>query len=162
MVPHNQDPEESQPQPHQHSCCSLFGCGDEKGTGVLREDIKDSAFTNRAADRLLHLDEINQARFDDYLSARGRSRRRLLRASRFMGALAAIGPWFTKLVRTTETTATNPAAPDNNAAAQNKEDEGRVHIVESNDQAVRLGVYDTTLPPILKIDSGDTLSFPNT
>src|ERR1700730_7458784 len=71
IVPHDQDPEESQPQPHQHSCGNLFGCGDEKGTGVLREDIKDSAFTNRAADHLLHLDEINQAQFDDYLNARG-------------------------------------------------------------------------------------------
>jgi hypothetical protein len=129
---------------------------------VLREDIKDSAFTNRAADHLLHQDEINQAQFDDYLSARGRSRRRLVRASSFMGALAAIGPWFTKLVRAAETPETNPAAPGSNAAAQNKEDEGRVHVVESNDQTVRLGVYDTTLPPILKIDSGDTLSFPNT
>ena len=162
MAPHDQDPEESQPQPHQHSCGSLFGCGDEKGTGVLREDIKDSAFTNRAADRLLHLDEINQGQLDDYLSARGRSRRRLLRASRFMGALAAIGPWFTKLVRAADSPETNPDAPHSNAAAQNKEGEGRVHVVESNDQTVRLGVYDTTLPPILKIDSGDTLSFPNT
>ena len=160
MVPHDQDPEESQPQAHQHSCGSLFGCGDEKGTGVLREDIKDSAFTNRAADHLLHLDEINQAQFDDYLCARGRSRRRLLRASSFMGALAAIGPWFTKLVHATDSPETNAAA--RNAAAQNKEDEGRVHVVESNNQTVRLGVYDTTLSPILKIDSGDTLSFPNT
>ncbi len=159
-MPHNQDPEESQPQPHQHSCGSLFGCGDEKGTGVLREDIKDSAFTNRAADHLLHLDEINQTQVDDYLCARGRSRRRLLRASSFMGVLASIGPWFTKLVRATETPEANAAA--SNAAAQNKADEGRVHVVESNDQTVRLGVYDTTLPPVLKIDSGDTLSFPNT
>jgi acetamidase/formamidase len=153
IVAPDQDPE-SQPQPHHHSCGNLFGCGAEKGTGVLREDIKDSAFTNRAADHLLHLDEINQAQFDDYLNARGRSRRRLLRASSFMGALAAVGPWFTKLVRARETPQTN--------AEQNKEDEGRVHVVESNDQTVRLGVYDTTLPPILKIDSGDTLSFPNT
>lgn len=49
---HDQDPE-SQPQPHHHSCGNLFGCGDEKGAGVFREDIKDSAFTNRAADCLL-------------------------------------------------------------------------------------------------------------
>jgi hypothetical protein len=161
MMAHDQDPE-SQPQPHQHSCGNLFGCGDEKGTGVLREDIKDSTFTTRAADHLRHLDEINQAQFDDYLSARGRSRRRLLRGSSFMGALAAIGPWFTKLVRAADSPETNAAVPDGNAAAQNKEDEGRVHVVESNDQTVRLGVYDTTLPPILKIDSGDTLSFPNT
>ena len=40
--------------------------------------------------------------------------------------------------------------------------EGKVHVVESSDKTVHLGVYDTTLPPILTIDSGDTLSFPNT
>jgi acetamidase/formamidase len=37
-----------------------------------------------------------------------------------------------------------------------------VHTVESNKDTVRLGVFDTTLPPIIKIDSGDTVSFPNT
>ena len=36
---------------HTHDCGSLFGCGDEKGTGVIREDIKDSAFGKRTADR---------------------------------------------------------------------------------------------------------------
>jgi acetamidase/formamidase len=161
------DPDQSseiQPQPHHHSCGNLFGCGDEKGTGVLREDIKDSAFTNRAADRLLHMDEINHERFDGCLTARGRSRRRLLRASSFMGALAAIGPWFTKLAYATDSEESDAAAPGNSAVAQKKknDDEGHVHVVESNDQTVRLGVYDTTLPPILKIDSGDTISFPNT
>ena len=97
MAHDNEQARENQPQPHHHSCGNLFGCGDEKGTGVFREDIKDSAFTNRAADHLLHMDEINQAQFDGCLTARGRSRRKLLRASSFMGALAAIGPWFTKL-----------------------------------------------------------------
>jgi acetamidase/formamidase len=52
------------------------------------------------------------------------------------------------------------------AAAPNKDkkdkEEGRVHVVESNDKTVRLGVYDTTLDPILKVDSGDTISFPDT
>ncbi len=158
---HDQD-SESQPHPHHHSCGNLFGCGDEKGTGVLREDIKDSAFTNRAADRLLHTDEINQVQFDGCLTARGRSRRRLLRSSSFMGALAAIGPWFTKLAHAADSTETNASASDSSVVTQKKEDEGHVHVVESNDQTVRLGVYDTTLPPILKIDSGDTISFPNT
>jgi hypothetical protein len=35
------------------------------------------------------------------------------------------------------------------AAAPKKEEEGRVHVVESNDKTVRLGVFDTTLEPIL-------------
>jgi len=46
----------SQTPPHSHDCGNLFGGGDEKGTGVVREDIKDAAFGNRTADRLLHRD----------------------------------------------------------------------------------------------------------
>ena len=38
---------------HHHACSNLFGCGDEKGIGILREDIKERAFDNRASDRLL-------------------------------------------------------------------------------------------------------------
>ena len=150
---HQQD-QESQPQTHHHDCGNLFGCGEEKGTGVLREDIKDAAFTKRAADRLLHMDEMNQEQLDGYLTARGLSRRWLLRASSFMGALAAIGPWFTKLAHAAD-------GLDGDAAPK-KDDEGRVHVVESNDKTVHLGVYDTTLEPILKVDSGDTISYPNT
>ncbi len=48
------------------------------------------------------------------------------------------------------------------ASKNDRDDEGRVHVVESNDKTVRLGVYDTTLEPIVKIDSGDTISYPNT
>src|SRR5689334_20098012 len=84
---------------HHHACANLFGCGDEKGIGILREDIKEHAFNNRASDRLLRMDEIEQANLDDYLSVRGRGRRKFLQASSFMGALAAVGPWFTKLAR---------------------------------------------------------------
>jgi acetamidase/formamidase len=148
-------------QPHQHhACANLFGCGEEQGTGVLREDIKDAAFTRRAADRLLHMDEVNQEQLDGFLTARGRSRRRLLRASTFMGALAAVGPWFNTLAGATEALGVPDGAAS--AAQKKKEDEGHVHVVESNDQTVRLGIYDTNLPPILKVDSGDTISYPNT
>ena len=154
--------QESQPQPHHHACGNLFGCGEEQGTGVLREDIKDATFTKRAADRLLHMDEISQEQFDGYLSARGRSRRRLLRASSFMGALAGIGPWFSKLARAADARGGSTAIDTAAAQKQNKDEQGRVHVVESNDKTVRLGVYDTTLDPILKIDSGDTISYPNT
>jgi len=155
---HSQD-SEPQPQPHHHNCGHLFGCGEEKGTGVVREDIKDAAFTRRAADRLLHMDEMNRVQIDGYLCARGRSRRQLLRASSFMGALASIGPWFTKFARASDVLEGATAA---GPAAWKKDDSGRVHVVESNDKTVHLGVYDTTLEPILKIDSGDTISFPNT
>ena len=158
-MPHGLDhqEDESQSQPRHHACGNLFGCGEEQGTGVLCEDIKEAAFTKRAADRLLHMDEINQERIDGYLNARGHSRRRLLRASSFMGALAGIGPWFSKLARATDGVVSSAAAPE-----KDSDDQGRVHVVESNDKTVHLGVYDTTLDPILKVDSGDTISYPDT
>src|SRR5690242_6830649 len=87
------------PPARNHDCGGLFGCGDEKGTGVLREDIKAGAFDRRASDRLLHMDQVEQERLDGFLSARGRARRQFLRASSFMGALAAVGPWFSKLAQ---------------------------------------------------------------
>ena len=152
---------ESQPQPHHHSCGNLFGCGDEKGTGVFREDIKDSVFTNRTADHLLHMDEINQAQFDGCLTARGRSRRKLLRASSFMGALAAIGPWFTKFAYAADLAESSAAAAGESPLAQKKkEDEGHVHVVESNDQTVHMGVYDTTPLPSSRSTPATPSAFP--
>ena len=37
-----------------------------------------------------------------------------------------------------------------------------LHVVESTKETVQLGVFDATLPPILTIESGDRVSFPNT
>ena len=137
---------------HHHTCSNLFGCGDEKGIGILREDIKERAFDNRTSDRLLHMDEIDQANLDGYLSTRGRRRRKFLQASSFMGALAAVGPWFGKLARADEVGKPATAHPS----------EGRVHVVPSTKETVQLGVYDTNLAPILTIESGDSISFPDT
>jgi acetamidase/formamidase len=150
-VDHQHDDDENCAAGHHHDCGNLFGCGDEKGTGVIREDLKDAAFDKRSADRLLHMDEVDQERFDGFLSARGRERRDLLRTSSFMGALAAVGPWFAKLGHAAETTA---------GAA--KRGTLRTHVVESSNKTVQLGVFDATLPPILTIESGDAVSFPNT
>src|ERR1700757_5360156 len=80
-----------------HQCGHLFGCGETNGTGVFREDIAESAFNKKSADRLLHRDEVNQQTLDNYLTVRGRSRRSLLRASGLLGTLAGAGPWFTRL-----------------------------------------------------------------
>jgi len=154
-VTHQHDHQsEAEAPSHTHDCGNLFGCGDEKGTGVVREDIKDAAFGKRTADRLLHRDEIDQERLDGFLTARGRMRRQLLRASSFMGALAAIGPRFARLAHAAEGGRPTPAG----ASGGN----GRTHVVESTRETVRLGVFDTTLPPIVTIESGDLVSFPKT
>jgi acetamidase/formamidase len=137
-----------------HDCGGLFGCGDEKGTGVIRDDIKDGVFDRPAADRLLHMDELDQERFDGFLTARGRARRQLLRASSFMSVLAAVGPWFDKIARAADT--------GGGARSGGGSGGGRTHVIESNKETVQLGVFDETLPPIVTIESGDQVSFPNT
>jgi hypothetical protein len=139
--------------PHHHACANLFGCGDEKGTGIIREDIKDATFNNRASDALLHMDEVDQKTLDGYLSARGHWRRKFLRASSFMGALAAVEPWFARLARAQELGAAPKRASHRG---------GRLYTVPSTKETVRLGVFDTNLAPILTIDSGDVISFPET
>jgi len=152
---HDHD-DEAAPLHHHHDCGNLFGCGDEKGAGVLREDLKDAAFGKRSADRLLHMDEVDQGRLDAYLTARGRSRRELMRASGFMGVLAAIEPWFAKLAHAADA----PGATATTGSART--DSGRVHVVECNKESVHLGVFDANLAPVVTIDSGDTVSFPDT
>lgn len=142
---------------HHHDCGNLFGCGDEKGTGVFREDIKDAAVTRRVSDRLLHMDEMDQEQLDGYLTARGRSRRTLLRASTFMGALAAVGPWFSQLAH-----AVDMATIAGSKQGKKTADEGKVHVVESNEKTVHLGVFDANLSPVETIESGDLISYPNT
>ena len=37
-----------------------------------------------------------------------------------------------------------------------------MHVVESNNESVHLGVFDANLAPIITVDSGDTISFPDT
>jgi len=120
---------------HSHNCGDLFGCGEEKGTGVVREDLKDAAFTSRASDRLLHMDEVDQESFDGYLTERGKSRRSLLRASSFMSVLAAASPLFSKLGF-----AMQASDAKKTKSSGTKHDEGRVHTVESTNETVHLGV----------------------
>jgi acetamidase/formamidase len=159
---HDPDHHSAEVTPVHHFCGSLFGCGEENGTGVFREDIKDAAFTKRTADRLLHMDEFNQEQLDGFVTARGLSRRSLLRASSFMSLLAATGPWFTRLAHAADSLGTTGGGGAPGGAGKKKDEGGPVHVIESNDKTVKLGVYDTTLEPILKIDSGDTVSYVNT
>ncbi len=155
--------DEMECQANKHYCGDLFGCGEENGTGVVRDDIKEAAVTRRISDRLLHMDALNQDRLDGYLTARGQSRRSMLRASSFMGALAAVGPWFSKLAyASNELSGNNGGGGGSGVPPQKNSDEGHVHVVESNDKTVHMGVFDATLEPILKVDSGDTISYVNT
>jgi acetamidase/formamidase len=99
------------------------------------------------------MDEVEQETFDGYLSARGRNRRKFLVASSFMGALAAVEPWFARLARAEQAGA---------GSRRQAHFEGHEHVVPSTKETVKLGVFDTTLPPILTVDSGDIISYPDT
>jgi len=98
------------------------------------------------------MDEIDQETLDGYLSARGHWRRKFLQASTFMGALAAVEPWFARLAR----------AQEGGAAPKRQSQQGRVHVVPSTKETVQLGVFDANRAPILTVDSGDVISFPDT
>jgi acetamidase/formamidase len=73
-----------------------------------------------------------------------------------MSVLAAVEPWFARLAHAAD------GATATAATGSRRGDAGRLHVVESNKETVRLGVFDANLPPIAAIDSGDTVSFPNT
>jgi len=138
---------------HSHqACANLFGCGDEKGTGIIREDIKEAIFDPARADRILHMGEIDQENLDGYLSTRGRGRRAFLKASSFMGLLATVEPSFARLAK----------GQQGQLAQNGPSNGGRVHTIPSTMETVRLGVFDANLAPVLTIDSGDIISFPDT
>jgi hypothetical protein len=99
------------------------------------------------------MEHVDKGTFAGYLSARGRWRRKFLQASSFLGVLTAVEPWFTSLAQALESGAEPICRSQPN---------GRVHMVPSTRETVRLGVFDATLPPILTIESGNTISFPDT
>jgi acetamidase/formamidase len=47
-------------------------------------------------------------------------------------------------------------------APRSRERAGRVHVLPSTPETVRLGVFDSTLPNVLEIDSGDEVVYPDT
>ena len=139
---------------HDHSrlplCGGLFGCGEDSGHRYMVEpDAVDASLTPRTRDRLEHRDEIDQGALEPYLASYRVSRRRLVGLGGVLSLLGAVAPagllaaWQTR--RAT-------AAPSG----------GRVHVVDSTSQTVRLGVFDSTLPNVLDMESGDVIVFRNT
>ena len=136
----------------------MFGCGESVGSGsfIFRDEIAQAGYAPRA-DRLRHMDSLNQGSLEAVLDARGRARRTLLAAGGVLGLLAAVGPALATFAepRGSERGAQPPAA---SASAQT----GRVHSIPSTSDTVRLGVFDATLPNIVDVDSGDVVVYPDT
>jgi acetamidase/formamidase len=136
----------------------MFGCGESTGLGSLmfRDEVAEAAYT-RQADRLHHMDSLDQASLDAVLDRRGRARRALLAAGGVFGLLSAVGPAFATFAEP-RGSGTGAQPPAGAASAQ----VGRVHTVPSTMNTVHLGVFDSTLPNILDVDSGDVVVYPNT
>ena len=133
-------------------CGGLLGCGDDGGRPYMVDpDAVDAALPGRTRDRLEHMDELNQEALEPYAATYRVSRRRLVGAGGVLGLLAAIAP--TSLLAACSTLRNGGAS----AAAG-----GRTHVVESNQETVRLGTFDGTRGDILQIESGDTVVYPNT
>src|SRR5436190_16993779 len=122
-------------------CGGLLGCGDDGGREYMVEpDAVDAALAGTTRDRLEHMDELNQGALEPYAATYRVSRRRLVGAGGLLGLLASIAP--TSLLAACSTLRNGGAG----AAAG-----GRTHVVESNQETVRLGTFDGTRGDILQI-----------
>jgi len=136
----------------QRLCGGLFGCGgDNESEYMVEPDAVDAALTPRTRDRLDRMDELNQEALEPYVASYRVSRRRVVGAGGLLGLLATLAP-------TSLLTACSALRPGRMGATPG----GRTHVVESNSETVRLGVFDATRPNVVEIDSGDTVVYPNT
>ncbi len=112
----------------------MFGCGEPVRSWSLPP--------HPAVARLLERPELKQAALERVLQARSRSRWPLVVIGGALGIVGAVGAALA-----------NFGGPTAN---------GRVHTVPSDERSVRLGVFDSSLPNLLEIDSGDVVVYPNT
>ncbi|HEY8486436.1 MAG TPA: acetamidase/formamidase family protein [Limnochordales bacterium] len=120
---------------------------------MLEAEAVEAALTPKAKDRLTHLDELEQDAVGIHLDTYRPQRRTVLGAAGVLAMLAVVSP--SRLVR--ELRQRLSPAPARAATAG-----GRVHVVESSPETVRLGVIDSTLPNILEVDPGDVVVYPRT
>ena len=132
----------------------MFGCGESlSGGGALgfAADVAEAGFELRA-DRLLKLGDLDRDAVDWARQARHRARSWLLGG---VGLFGAVGPFLGHL-----SLASNGGGSARGSGSESRV--GRIHIVPSTSETVRLGVFDSTLPNVLEIDSGDVVVYPDT
>jgi acetamidase/formamidase len=151
---------------HDVSACSLSGCGEIEAMERVADEVADAVAPPARRRRLFRLDELEGETLDRLLTARGRERRSWLKTGGLLAGCAAVGPLFASACASpgagsTQTPVPPPGAGDGHQPLFPPAG-GRVHTVESSSATVRLGVFDTTLPNILEIESGDTVVYPRT
>ncbi|HEV7665576.1 MAG TPA: acetamidase/formamidase family protein, partial [Chloroflexota bacterium] len=110
----------------------MFGCGESSGPD--RFGFANGTPFALRADRLRHGDWLDRDAVDQAHEAR-------LRGAAFLSS---------------------GGGPQTPPATQRPTSSGRVHTVPSTPETVRLGVFDTALPDIVEIDSGDEVVYPAT
>jgi acetamidase/formamidase len=153
-------------EPEHVSACSLSGCGEIEAMERVADAVADAVAPPARRRRLFRLDEIEGETLDRVLTSRGRERRSLLKTGGILAGCAAVGPLFASACASPSAgSAQTPAPPSGTGGGHQPlfpPADGRVHTVESSNATVRLGVFDTTLPNILEIESGDTVVYPRT
>jgi acetamidase/formamidase len=115
--------------------------------------VAEAGFRLRA-DRLYEFGDLDREALDWAREMRHRAQSWLLSG---VGLFGALGPFMGHL---------NLAAGGGSNRGGSQESQGsrvgRIHVVPSTSETVRLGVFDSTLPNVLEIDSGDVVVYPDT
>jgi acetamidase/formamidase len=137
----------------------MFGCADyRRGYERLHDDLVDRGAD---LDRLTHQDEIDQQRLDSFVSARKATSRDVRKRGGALGITTLAYPMCggADSHQAWPLYSATSAAP----ALFEPAPQARTHTVESIvGETVTLGRWDPGLAPILTIDSGDILHYPNT
>lgn len=104
----------------------------------------EAAYT-RSADRLRYADELNRDILDWLYEIRRRARSIVLGG---VGVFGLLGPLTMSI--------------GGGSAPKVSERIGRIHTIPSSPETVRLGVFDSTLPNVVEVDSGDVVVYPDT
>jgi hypothetical protein len=128
----------------------VFGCGEALHRGSLgfSAAVAEAGYRLRA-DRLNNFGDLDREALDWARQTRRRARSWLLGGA---GVFGSLGPLVGHL----------SLGSSGGGSASGAERVGRVHSVPSTSETVRMGVFDSSLPDVLEIDSGDVVVYPDT
>ena len=135
----------------------LSGCGEDAGRGGMAGGPVEAAIDQRG-ERLAEMAELRNDRVEEMLDARARQRRMVLKAGGLFGALSAAAPFISKAFASQA----GMSADLGHGEPLFPLEGGREHVVASTPETVRWGIFDTNLPNIVEVDSGDVVVLPNT
>ncbi|MBV9579547.1 MAG: acetamidase/formamidase family protein [Chloroflexi bacterium] len=124
----------------------MFGCGEAESEASLAfaPEATRAAYAPRS-DRLRHDQRLQRDVLDWLYDLRLGARSLILAGVGMVGVLAPV-----------------LASMHGSDAPRREERIGRLHVLPSTPETVRLGVFDAALPDVLEIDSGDVVVYPDT